>query len=46
MGKLGKNVKKITTGGMEGEWDPKRRKLSANLPVGVTEIRLSVEGID
>ena len=31
---------------MEGEWDPKRRKLSANLPVGVTEIRISVEGVD
>ena len=46
MEKLKKNVKKVTAGGMEGEWDPKKRKLSAKLPVSVTEIWLAVEGID
>ena len=46
MEKLRKNVKKVTAGGMEGEWDPKKRKLSAKLPVGVTEIWLAFEGID
>ena len=39
-------MKKVTAGGMEGEWDPKKRKLSAKLPVGVTEIWLAAEGID
>ena len=39
-------MKKVTVGGMEGEWDQKKRKLSAKLPVGVTEIQLAVEGID
>ena len=31
MEKLRKNVKKVTAGGMEGEWDPKKRMLSAKL---------------
>ena len=39
-------MKKVTVGGMEGERDLKKRKLSAKLPVGVTEIRLAVQGID
>ena len=46
MEKLRKNVKKVTAGGMEGEWDPRKRTLSAKLPVGVTEIWLAIEGID
>ena len=46
MEKLRKNVKKVTVGGMEGEWDLKKRRLSAKLPVSVTEIPLAVEGID
>ena len=39
-------MKKVTVVGMAGEWDPKKRKLSAKLPVSVTEIWLAVEGID
>ena len=41
-----KSLKCVTTGGFEGTWDTKRHCISLDLPVGVTSIKMIVEGVD
>ena len=41
-----KSLKRITAGGLEGTWDTKRCCISLDLPVGVTSIKMIVEGVD
>ena len=41
-----KSLKRITTSGLEGTWDTKRCCISLDLPVGVTSIKMIVEGVD
>ena len=41
-----KSLKHITTRGLEGTWDTKCCYISLDLPVGVTSIKMIVEGVD
>ena len=41
-----KSLKCVTAGGLEGIWNTKRRCMSLDLPVGVTSIKMVVEGVD
>ena len=41
-----KSLKRVTAGGLEGVWNTKRRGVSLDLPVGVTSIKMVVEGVD
>ena len=41
-----KSLKRVTAGGLEGTWDTKRHCISLDLPVGVTSIKMIVEGVD
>ena len=41
-----KSLKRVTAGGLEGVWNTKRRCVSLDLPVGVTSIKMVVEGVD
>ena len=41
-----KSLKRVTAGGLKGIWDTKRRCISVDLPVGVTSIKMVVEGVD
>ena len=41
-----KSLKCVTASGLEGTWDTKRHCISLDLPVGVTSIKMIVEGVD
>ena len=41
-----KSLKRVTAGGLEGVWNTKRRGVSLDLPIGVTSIKMVVEGVD
>ena len=41
-----KSLKCVTAGGLEGTWDTKCHCISLDLPIGVTSIKMIVEGLD
>ena len=41
-----KSLKPITAGGLDGTWDTKHHCISLDLPIGVTSIKMIVEGVD